>query len=385
VPDIARLEVFRVEFPVVKSFVFASGNAGSVGAAAVHVFVKLTDNHGNVGWGEARPSPAWSYETPESVQSTLCGYLGPAVLGLATSDRRGLHRRMYQVIGQGPSTGQPAAKCAVDMALHDLLSRAAGLSLRAYLGGDDAVNEVALSHTLTAHDSVAAAEEVAEARAGGFMHVNFKLGVRPDADLAVAAAVRDAVGAKAHVWADANQSVPPAQARRLAAGLVAAGVDVLEQPFRADAVDLMRDLRRATTLSLAMDESTVSPSDLLRAVTAGAVDQLVIKLARTGGIWPTMQQLAVAEAAHLGILTSGLTESMLAKVAACQVTASVPAAGPAGLNGSQFIDDSEIFPDKGEIEYGGAVHLGSRTGIGIAPDETTLRSLASDAVLVEAR
>jgi L-alanine-DL-glutamate epimerase-like enolase superfamily enzyme len=382
VAEIVRVEAFRVDFPVVKSFVFASGTAGPVGATAAHVFVKLTDSDGRVGWGESRPSPGWSYETAESVLSTIHRYLGPRVLGLATTNRRGLHERMHEVIGRGPSTGQPGAKCAIDMALHDLAARAAGLTLRAYLGGSDELVAVSLSYTLTAHDPVSVREDVAEGKAAGFERFNYKLGVRPESDLNVAEAIRESAGPDAFVWADANQSVPPEQARRLVAGLVATGTDVLEQPFRADAMHLMPALRASTSLALALDESIVSPTDLLRAVSDGATDYLVVKLARTGGVWPTWQQLAIAEAAQVGVLISGLTESMLAKVAACQVAAAAGCDGPAGLNGSQFVVDREVFPDKDEIEYGGRVQLGSRLGIGIAPDEAALRSLALESVVV---
>ena len=385
VTEVVRVEAFRVDLPVVKQLVFASGTAGPVGSTAAHIYVKLTDSEGRVGWGEGRPSPGWSYETPESVISTIQRYLGPQTLGLPITDRRGLQRRMHEVIGQGPSTGQPVAKCAIDMALHDLAARAAGLTLRAFLGGGDDLSDVALSYTLTAHDPASVRDDVAKGSAAGFTRFNYKLGVRPEADVAVANAIRDAAGPEAFVWGDANQSVPPAHARRLAESLVAAGTDVLEQPFRADAAHLMPELRRSTTLALALDESTVSATDLLLAVIDGAADFFVIKLARTGGIWPTCQQLAIAEAAQLGVLVSGLTESMLAKVAACQVAAAAGCAGPAGLNGSQFVADTDIFPDKDGVEHAGVVHLGTTPGIGIEPDEPALRSLARESVLVDSR
>jgi muconate cycloisomerase len=338
--------------------------------------VKITDGEARSGWGEARASPSWSYETPETILSTIEHYLGPAVLGLPVSDRWGLHERMRKVIGMGPSTGQPLAKAAIDVALHDLCARAAGQTLRAFLGGADERSEVQLSYTLTAHDPDSVREEVREGRAQGFRHFNYKVAVAPATDLAVAEAVRDAAGGDAFVWADANQGLSLRDARALAAGLVAAGTNVLEQPLRADTSHLMPALRAATTLPLALDESTVSPSDFFRAAAAGVVDYLVIKVTRSGGLWPTSQQLAVAQAAGLGLLVSGLTDSMITKLAACQIAAAVGCSGPAGLNGSQFMDDSSLFPGKGEVESGGAVRLGLRPGIGIEPDEAALRRSA---------
>ena len=213
---IDRVDVFPTRLPVVKTFEFASGLAGMAGGTAPHVFVRMTDSAGEIGWGEGRSHPAWSYETLESVTTTIRAYLAPAVVGLPLTDRWGLHRRMHQAIGRGPSTGQPVAKAAVDMAVHDLCARASEMSLRSYLGGNDDRHSVALSYTVTAHDGEAAAHEVREARRAGYRHFNFKAAVAPATDIAVACAVRDAAGPDAFVWADASSSSrasPPARLR----------------------------------------------------------------------------------------------------------------------------------------------------------------------------
>jgi muconate cycloisomerase len=369
---IERVEVFPARLPLIRTFTFASGSTGAAGERAPHVFVKITDSEGETGWGEARPVPSWSYETLESVTTTIRGYLAPAIVGAPVTDRWGLHRRMGRAIGRGPSTGQPIAKAAVDMAVHDLCARAAGLPLAAYLGGS-AAGRVALSYTVNAHDAGAAAEEVAAAREAGYRHFNFKAAVTPEHDEEVAKAIRQAAPPGGFVWADANQGFRLHEARRVSDGFGAAGVDVLEQPLPADQLPLMRQLRAGTRLPLAVDEASVGPADFLQYVREELVDYLVIKLTRNGGIWPTLQQIAIAEAAGLPLLVSGLTESLLAKVAACQVASVYGFAGPAALNGSQFVDESALYPDKAAIEHDGTVHLGHTPGIGVRPDETALR------------
>jgi muconate cycloisomerase len=335
--------------------------------------VRVTDSEGLAGWGEARPSPGWSYETLETVTTTIRQYLAPAVIGLPVSDRWGLHRQMHRTIGRGPSTGQPIARAAVDMAVHDLCARAAGLSLRRFLGGDDRRDMVALSFTVTAHQPAEAAAEVAAARAEGYRHFNFKAAVYPESDVAVGTAIRDAAGAGAFVWADANQGYTLPQARRAVQGFAKGGVDVLEQPLPADQLHLLRQLRAGCNFPLAVDEATVGPADFFPYAAAGLVDYLVIKVTRNGGVWPTIQQIAVAEAAGLPLLVSGLTESLLAKVAACQVATVYGFAGPAALNGTQFIDESALFPEKDALEYQGAVHLNDQPGLGVQPDEQGLQ------------
>jgi muconate cycloisomerase len=269
------------------------------------------------------------------------------------------------------------AKAALDMALHDLCARACGLSLRSYLGGSDARTTVALSYTVTAHDAAGSAEEVRAARQSGYRHFNFKAAVAPTTDVAVARAVREAAGPDAFVWADANQGFRLPEARRLAGEFASAGVDVLEQPLAADRLHLLRQLRHNCSLPLAVDEASVGPADFFAYAAEGLVDYLVVKVTRSGGIWPTLQQIATAEAAGLPLLVSGLTDSLLTRMAVCQVALVYGFDGPAALNGAQFIDESALFPDKAAIEFDGRVHVGSQPGIGVAPDPGALAELCA--------
>ena len=362
--------------PVTATFRFSSGSAGAAGERAPIVLVQVVDSEGACGWGEGRPMPQWAYETVETVTATLRHHLGPAVIGVPATDRWELQRRMHATIGRGPSTGQPVAKAALDMAVHDLCARAAGLPLRCFLGGGPDRRSVSLSYTVTAHDPAEAMEEVAAARERGFRHVNFKAAVDPLSDAAVANAVRDAAGPDAFVWADANQGFSLPAALAVVPALLDAGVSLLEQPFPADQAHLLRALRPHCPLPLAIDESSVSPGDFFAHAAAGLVDYFVLKLTRSGGIWPSLAQLQVAAAAGLPFVTSGLTDGLLTRLAACQVAAAFGSEGPAALNGSQFLDESALYPDKAAVESGGEVRLPDAPGIGVEPDGHAITDLA---------
>ena len=379
--QIASVEVFRVEVPITRTFNFASGSAGAAGEKALVPFVKITDDEDNYGWSDARPTPSWNYETADSIMSTLTKYLAPAVIGTPVHDRWALHDRMRRVIGTGPSTGMPLAKSALDVAVHDLAARAAGLTVRSYLGGSDQRRSLPLSWTVTAHDAASAKDDISEALEGKFRHVNFKVGVQRDTDTDIAVLLRSAFPS-GFVWADANQSLSLREARLVAEQLRAAGTDVLEQPLRADLAFQMRSLRQATLLPLAADESTVSAADFFALAKEDCVDYLIVKVSRSGGLAPTLQQIAIAQAAGIDLLVSGLCDTFLTKLAACQVAVAAGYQGPAGLNGSQFIDESELFPDKHSIEFEGMIHLNDEPGLGTAPDENALRRWATDAVFV---
>jgi muconate cycloisomerase len=286
---------------------------------------------------------------------------------------------MQHAIGRGPSTGFPIAKAAVDMAVHDLCARSAGQPLRNYLGGSSERNTIVLSYTLTAHEAEAVQREILDAMERGFRHFNFKAAVTPETDSALAKVIRRTAGPDAFVWADANQGFEPHEVLTVARSFAEAGVNVLEQPFPADQLHLMRRLRRQCPLPLAVDEASVSPADFFHYAAEGLVDYLVVKVTRSGGLWPSLHQIAVAHSAGLPFLVSGLTDSLLTKLAVCQLAVAFGYHGPAALNGSQFVDESALYPDKPRIEFDATVHLGEQIGIGVHPDPQAVEQfLAKD-------
>jgi len=371
--SIAEVTVYPVGVPVTRAFTFSSGNAGAPGTRAGLVFVRVRDADGHVGWGQSRPVPSWSYETVEGAVAALRRNLGPAVVGADPWDRVGLHQRMFAAIGRGPSDGMPIAKAALDIAVHDLLARRAGLPLRALLGGSTAPARLPLSWTCTAHRVEDIAADVEEGLALGLRHFNFKAAVTPASDIALAEKLSGIVPAGSFLWADCNQGFSLPDAVRVAGAFESIGVNLLEQPLPADQPHLLESLRARTRIPLAVDEASVSPGDFFDYARRGLVDYLVLKVPRSAGLWPSFLQMATARAAGLPFIVSGLADGLLTKLAAAQLAAAFGNTLPMALNGSQFLDESAFFPSKNEWESEGSVCLGNQPGVGPAPDEAAIR------------
>src|SRR5262245_29987897 len=126
---ITDISAFALRLPFKSEFRIARGSVGSPTEGAPHIYVRAMADDGTVGWGEARPSHRWSYETEESVLTTIRGYLAPAVVGHDAFDLARLHRTMHTEIAPGLTVGQPIAKSAIDIAVHDLLGRHLGIGL----------------------------------------------------------------------------------------------------------------------------------------------------------------------------------------------------------------------------------------------------------------
>jgi L-alanine-DL-glutamate epimerase-like enolase superfamily enzyme len=375
---IRSVEVFPVGVRVRSTFTFASGSAGGAGDEAILIYVRILDDDGVVGWGECRPIRQWSYETPESAVTTIRRYLAPAVIGHDVCDRAGLHAKMNAAIGRGTSTGQPIAKSALDLAIHDLAAKRAGLPLREFLGGSRQRRDLAISFTITGHDADQARQQMQAGQAEGFRHFNFKAAVQPETDIAVAKVLKQTIASGGFLWSDANQGFDLAGAKYVARAFEEIGVGILEQPLPADQFSGMTELRRATRIPLAVDEASVSPGDFQNYVVAGLVDYLIIKVTRSGGLWPSLQQIAIAQAAGLPMLVSGLTDGLLTKLAACQLASVFGIEGPVALNGSQFIDETGLYPAKSEVESGGGIRLNDAPGIGVEPDLDYLKKHTRD-------
>ncbi len=76
-PTIERVETWAINYPVSGKFKFFENTQGRP-AGRPTVVVKLTADDGTTGWGQSVPTLRWSYETLESVRSTIDRYLAPS-------------------------------------------------------------------------------------------------------------------------------------------------------------------------------------------------------------------------------------------------------------------------------------------------------------------
>jgi L-Ala-D/L-Glu epimerase len=145
--------------------------------------------------------------------------------------------------------------------------------------------ETAFTISLDKPDAMAAA---AKANANAPI-LKLKLG-GDDVDLARVEAVREATPA-ARLLVDANESWSPAHYREAAAAFRDLGVELIEQPFPADADQVLGDLDHP--VPVCADESCHTSADLPRLM--NRYEMVNIKLDKTGGL---TEALVLAERAR---------------------------------------------------------------------------------------
>jgi L-Ala-D/L-Glu epimerase len=277
---------------------------------ATTVIVEL-EHDGVTGYGEAFPV-AYYGETPATVQAVL-PRLAEAVggLGAPPEHRAAALAWLEQAsLAMDASLGHNgAAKCALDMALHDICGQRTGLPLHELLGMGAVVPPTDFSLGIDAPAKVAERAR----RAAHFPALKIKVG-GPD-DVPTLEAVRGVYEGPIRV--DANTGWRPEQALALVPQLERLGVELIEQPFPASELGQLRWLQERSPLPIVADESAVVISDLERLV--GVVDAVNVKLAKCGGVGPALRMIRRARALGFRVMLGCMEETSLGIRAAAAV------------------------------------------------------------------
>ncbi len=258
------------------------------GAGVTTVVVELRDdrNPGVLGVGEGYPDRFYG-ETPETMAAVF-----PLLLeSISAPDLTAGGLRTAAVAMSSAIRWNGAAKCAVDIALHDLAGKVHGIPVYGLLGLSPGIPPT--DFTIGIDEPAVVAERAR--RAADFPALKIKCG-GPD-DLATLRAVRAVFAGPIRV--DANTGWSRDDAERLLPDLIDLGVELIEQPFPARALRDLAWLQDRSSLPIVADESAVTIEDLDTLV--GVVRGINVKLAKCGGIGPAKAMLERAR--ELGFKT----------------------------------------------------------------------------------
>lgn len=263
------------------------------GPVLEYVLVRIETDEGLAGVGEAQVDVGFFGETVEQARAAIEDYLGPQLVGKDPLDREYL-------FGLIDYRGNSCSKAGIDLALHDLLGKVAGIPVSVLLGGRRRTRvPVAVEIAGGAPDAMAA--ECVAFMAKGVRAFKPKIGGDPDADADRLRAIREVVGPDVSIRADANQGYSPKEAIRLCrlAEKRDLGLELLEQPVAAWDLQGMAFVRRSVDTLIEADESCFSVHDAMQIVRHEAADVLNIKIGKAGGLYAAKRIAAIAEAAGL--------------------------------------------------------------------------------------
>jgi len=190
---ITRVEVFTAAMPMKVPFKIAIGTT----TVSQSLFVRVHTDTGLVGIGEANIFTPVVGETIETAR-VAAAELGRALIGADPADIEGRVADMGRRLPNNFTT-----RSAFDMALWDILGKAAGLPLFALLGGRR--RPIATDNTVGLDAPEVMAQRAASFKARGFRAIKVKLGTDLATDIARMHAIRAAVGPDHELRVDANQ------------------------------------------------------------------------------------------------------------------------------------------------------------------------------------
>jgi len=310
------------------------------------VRIRLHDDRGHVGLGEALPLPGYSRDDAATAERVLAAIAAQfADDGLEAPDTPPgavVPKNSVGAVGArldaalapcaGPLAASPAARFALECALVDVLARRQGLSAARWLADGRDLRPVPVS-LLLPDDDQAALDAAGAGVARGYTVLKLKIAradrtrAAEDALLAALRRAADAAGASAGARRvlfrlDANGALDPARAAERLAALASHGVELVEEPVSGAALLALPPL----PLPWAADESLADAAlaaALLALPTARRPVALVLKPAQLG-LTNCLRLAAAAAARGVGVIVTHSLDGDLGHAAACALAAALP-------------------------------------------------------------
>lgn len=293
-----RLSYETLRRPLVEAWVTHKGTATEVVQIVVHV-----ECDGQVGSGTAVFAKELGM-TADTVPPALdrCAEI------LSTAAPHTIERTLDQLEAAIPN--QPTAVAAVDMALHDLLGKAAGMPLHR-LWGLEGLPLPPTGRSIGRRSVDLLLERARQLRSWPIV----KLKVSSTDDLPLVARVREVYDGR--LWIDANGCFTPDEAIAAARILADSGVELFEQPVAAGSPERLGHVRAHAPLPIVADEDCVGPADLLRL--RGHADAVVLKLLKCGGLRRAREMIHLAHRLDLKVMLGCKAESVIGVTAMAQL------------------------------------------------------------------
>ena len=385
---VASVALYRVSLPTRREHKW-TGLTEPIGG---YVIVKIADENGLAGWGEAPVLKDWGGEfgryfgeTPGTTVSVTTQYLAPAIRGCIPGEIAEIHERMSRAI-----KGFPYAKAALEFAAYDLAGKQCGLAVHRLLGGA-LRRKIPVTHSIGLIGFEEAEREAAQAMREGIRTIKIKIGVEPDRDVEMVRRVRDTVGPAIALCVDANQGYRTVgEAVRTFRRMERSDLIYFEQPV--EGIERLAEVARAIDAPVMADESAWNAHDVIQIAEKRAAQIVSIYTTKPGGLYRAMEVAAVARAAGIICNVNGSVETgvgnlanlQLAAAAApvvlsCVVPVSTPAEAqsPGNIAGIYYTDDLIAEPMR---FVDGAIDLPSGPGMGIPVDEAKIRQYTVETV-----
>jgi muconate cycloisomerase len=314
---IQAIEIIPIRAPR-KEAVRAADGSSPVTASEFGI-VRMVADDGTEGVGEI------SITSPK-IGFTLCHgarrLLIPPLLG---QDPRHLPRLLKLIDNTlKGELSAPYLRAAFEMALLDLIGKAAGVPLYQLLGGR-AREAVPLAWGIYQKEPEEMAADARAALVAGFKSIKLKVGRELAEDVAAVRAVAQAVGPEVPLRLDANMAwrTVPHALKCIQALSAETNIAWIEQPLARHNLAGMALMRQRSGVPIMADESLQTLVDAYQVAQTGAADLLNVYVVEAGGLLAAGQILAFASALDIPCILGSQAELGIGTAAAAHLGVAV--------------------------------------------------------------
>lgn len=239
--------------------------------------IRVENEEGRVGWGEACPVKGYSPESPAEAWE-LAATLLPTFKGRTPDEIR---HQLQAWLSRYPFLVSGIVEACEDLADDPLLRTS------------DPV-EMELAGTVNTLDEAAAPAYASRLVDQGYRALKVKVGYEPLADARRVNAILAAVGDKARLRVDANQGYSAEAALTFAGAADASGVEVFEQPVNGHDWNAMARVAAVSPIPVMLDEAIYGDAEIVKASTLPGVAAVKLKLSKAGGARELFRQFRLA-------------------------------------------------------------------------------------------
>ena len=339
-----------------------------------NVFVKVTTDEGIVGWGEASAHPVTS-ETQAGIRATV-ELFGRTITGKDPFAIGAIHAALDHLFLQGNA----GARAAIDIALYDIMGKAAGQPVYNLLGGAFQ-KTFGLLATMPRAEPKRMAEHALALLDRGYTCFEPKMTGHLeslDADADRLEAIVEKVPGAALVIADPNQMWGTAKDTieillRRFAGVANLAI---EQPVMYHDLRGLAAITQAVPHKVVADEAIQNLATMVEIASTRVADMVSLKLGKCGGFYKALQMMRIAEAANLPVRIDWTQGSALLDTATGHLHAAVRLVGcDPGMDYQLRIKDRPVR-EGGAVMRKGKLVMPDAPGLGVTVDEKLVRRLA---------
>lgn len=357
---ITKISVFQKTYTLVGGSFVISG--GKVASSEDSTIVRIETDEGLIGWGEQCVfSPNYLAAHGEGARAALT-LLAPAIIGMDPTQIDIIYQKMESTL-----KGHQYIKSAIDIACWDLLGKATGLRISDLLGGT--YREQIPLYTPISMGTPEEMRASCESKlALGYERFQIKVGGDWRTDILRVHSCLEVLNNLEKVIFDANGNWTQHDATQIVARLT--GLDIyIEQPC-STAEECARVRKRATQPFI-LDESLLTTMDILNAYRLEAMDAVMLKLSRFGGITPIKRARDLCSLLGLAVTIEDSGGGDIVSAAMAHLSASTPT--NLFMNGF-FVGNmvTERLTEWSCLTINGMGILPSGPGLGIVVDEELL-------------